>query len=125
MEDKENEHPSPARNAGKQQLRANCCVRLLSPAASVVGSSTKQSADRGLRRRSIGKASLSPEQAKQIILKTLGPSPSREALGRFVAGLSRDERRLFLGDSRRATPNELSSREGARRRSDFVSTCVY
>ena len=38
------------------------------------------------------------------MLKALGPSPSREALSKFVAGLSKDERRLLLGDARDANP---------------------
>ena len=90
--DKENEFPSesPVYSSQKHQLRAS--ARLLSPAS--MGSSVRQS---GLRRRSVGK--LSPEQAKQIVLKALGTSPSREALARFVGGLSKDERRLFLGNS--------------------------
>jgi hypothetical protein len=100
MADKENEHPSVTSPFGAQKQPLRASARLLSPAALPVGSSVKMS---GLRRRS-SVGNLSPEQAKQIVLKALGSSPSREALARFVGGLSKDERRLLLGDSRSATP---------------------
>ena len=66
---------------------------------------TARSTSRIVARRSSFGQSLSPGNAKLIVLKALGPSPSREALKCFVDGLSRDERRLFLGNSREPTPN--------------------
>jgi hypothetical protein len=84
-DDKENVSPTVL----MQQLKSS--VRMQSP--SIFPS----------RRSSVGKP-LSPSQAKQIVLKALGPSPTREALATFANGLNKDERRLFLGDSRNATP---------------------
>lgn len=104
MADKENESPT---NVLQHKLRAS--ARLLSP-----GSALKS--DRVALRRSVGFGKpLSPGQAKQIVLRALGPSPSREALCGFVAGLSKDERRLLIGDSRDATPKTPGALCSARR----------
>lgn len=84
-EDKENLSPT---NVLQQKLRAS--AHLLSPG--VVPR---------IPHNSLGKQRLSPSK---ILLKALGPSPSRQALKRFVAGLSRDERKLFLDDANGTMP---------------------
>jgi hypothetical protein len=94
----------------KENLHANASFS--SPAPSLLGtpqglraSHIKQSAPRFLR-PSRGK-SFSPATIKQILLRELGPSPSREALSSFVSRLSREERRLFLSrEDLAATPNQ-------------------
>jgi hypothetical protein len=55
--------------------------------------------ERGAMRRGSFGNPRTPDNARAIVLKALGPSPSRQALSRFVEGLSRDERRFFLGAS--------------------------
>ena len=55
--------------------------------------------ERGAMRRGSFGNPRTPDNARAIVLKALGPSPSRQALSRFVEGLSRDERRFFLGES--------------------------
>jgi hypothetical protein len=87
-EDKENLSPT---NVLQQKLRASAC--LLSPGV-----------EPRLPHNSLGKQRLSPSNARLILLKALGPSPSRQALKRFVAGLSRDERKLFLDDANDTMP---------------------
>jgi hypothetical protein len=87
-EDKENLSPT---NVLQQKLRASAC--LFSPGV-----------EPRLPHNSLGKQRLSPSNARLILLKALGPSPSRQALKRFVAGLSRDERKLFLDDANDTMP---------------------
>jgi hypothetical protein len=87
-EDKENLSPT---NVLQQKLRAS--AHLLSPGV-----------EPRLPHNSLGKQRLSPSNARLILLKALGPSPSRQALKRFVAGLSRDERKLFLDDANGTMP---------------------
>ena len=87
-EDKENLSPT---NVLQKKLRAS--AHLLSPGV-----------EARLPHNSLGKQRLSPTNARLILLKALGPSPSRQALKRFVAGLSRDERKLFLDDANGTMP---------------------
>ena len=94
-EDKENLSPT---NVLQQKLRAS--AHLLSPGV-----------EPRLPHNSLGKQLLSPSNARLILLKALGPSPSRQALKRFVAGLSRDERKLFLDDANGTMPGSPLSGE--------------
>ena len=94
-EDKENLSPT---NVLQQKLRAS--AHLLSPGV-----------EPRLPHNSLGKQRLSPSNARLILLKALGPSPSRQALKRFVAGLSRDERKLFLDDANGTMPGSPLSGE--------------
>ena len=65
----------------------------------------------GSARRGSMSSALSPRRAKHIVLRALGPSPSKEALRTFVDGLSKDERKLFFGDRSNVTPRVFRSPE--------------
>jgi len=51
---------------------------------------------------------MSQATVKQILLKELGPSPSREELSIFVSKLSKEERSLFLATPEQAASDETS-----------------
>jgi len=90
-------------------------ISLQSPLPSRVGSAAKLSV---LRFQAPRGKSFSPNTAKQILLQELGPSPSRESLATFVAQLTPQERKRFLGEDMR-TP---AAQRGGQRAGDTSPT---
>jgi len=90
-------------------------ISLQSPLPSRVVSASKPSV---LRFQAPRGKSFSPNTAKQILLQELGPSPSRESLATFVAQLTPQERKRFLGEDMR-TP---AAQRGGQRAGDTSPT---